>query len=45
MQRFYKDNTLVHQAFIKDGNVSVAEYVKTGGADLKVVGFVRVALS
>ncbi len=45
MQRFYKDNTLVHQAFIKDGNVSVAEYVKTGGDDLKVVGFVRVALS
>jgi len=45
MQRFYKDNTLVHQAFIKDANISVADYVKTGGADLKVAGFVRVALS
>lgn len=45
MQRFYKDNTLVHQAFIKDGNVSVADYVKSVNDDLKVLGFVRVALS
>ena len=45
MQRFYKDNTLVHQAFIKDANVSVADYVKSVNADLKVVGFVRVALA
>lgn len=29
MQRFYKDNTLVHQAFIKDNAVSVADYVKS----------------
>jgi len=45
MQRFYKDNTLVHQAFIKDGSVSVADYVKSVNADLKVVGYVRVSLS
>lgn len=45
MQRFYKDNTLVHQAFIKDGSISVADYVKSVNADLKVVGFERVALS
>ena len=45
MQRFYKDNTLVHQAFIKDNGISVADYVKSVNADLKVVGFVRVALS
>ena len=44
MQRFYKDNTLVHQAFIKDGSISVADYVKSVNADLKVTGFVRVAL-
>ena len=45
MQRFYKDNTLVHQAFIKDGSQSVADYVKSVNGDLKVVGFVRVSLA
>ncbi|MDR3025703.1 translation elongation factor Ts [Chryseobacterium sp.] len=44
MQRFYKDNTLVHQDFIKDGSISVADYVKSVNADLKVTGFVRVSL-
>lgn len=33
MQRFYKDNTLVHQAFIKDGAISVADYVKSVNAE------------
>src|SRR5574343_514212 len=45
MQKFYKENTLVHQAFIKDGGISVADYVKSVNADLKVTGFKRVALS
>ncbi|ASW75711.1 elongation factor Ts [Chryseobacterium piperi] len=45
MQRFYKDNTLVHQDFIKDSSISVADYVKSVNADLKVTGFVRVSLS
>lgn len=45
MQRFYKDNTLVHQAFIKDSGMSVADYVKSTDKDLKVVGFIRVSLT
>ena len=45
MQKFYKDNTLVHQAFIKDGGISVADYVKSVNSDLKVVGYVRVSLA
>ena len=45
MQKFYKDNTLVHQAFIKDSGVSVADYVKSVNGDLKVVGFVTVSLT
>ena len=44
MQRFYKDNTLIHQSFIKDGSMSVADYVKSVNGDLKVTGFVRVSL-
>lgn len=45
MQKFYKENTLVHQAYIKDGGISVADYVKSVNADLKVTGFKRVSLS
>lgn len=43
LKRFFKDNTLVNQAFIKDSKISVADYVKSYG-DVKVVGFERVAL-
>jgi len=43
LNRFFKDNTLVNQDFIKDSKLSVAAYVKTFG-DVKVTGFERVAL-
>ncbi|RQP09350.1 MAG: elongation factor Ts [Chryseobacterium sp.] len=45
MQKFYKDNTLVHQAYIKDTGMSVANYVKSVNDDLKVLGFIRVSLA
>lgn len=32
MNKFYKENTLVHQEFIMDGKMSVADYVKANGA-------------
>ncbi|GHA23807.1 elongation factor Ts [Salinimicrobium marinum] len=44
IKRFFKDNTLVNQAFIKDNKQTVAEYVKSEDANLQVVGFERVAL-
>ncbi|WP_459211274.1 translation elongation factor Ts [Aquimarina rhabdastrellae] len=44
IKRFFKDNTLVNQAFIKDSKQSVADYVKTLGNDVTVVAFERVAL-
>ena len=44
LNRFFKDNTLVNQDFIKDSKVSVANYVKTIGKDVKVVNYKRVAL-
>ncbi|MCF6297881.1 MAG: translation elongation factor Ts [Flavobacteriaceae bacterium] len=43
IKRFFKDNTLVNQAFIKDSKQTVAQYVKTIG-DLEVVSYSRVAL-
>jgi len=44
LNRFFKDNTLMAQAFVKDGNKSVADYLKGISADLKVTEFKRVAL-
>ncbi len=42
--RFFKDNTLVNQDYIKDGSMSVANYIKSVDAGLTVTGFKRVAL-
>lgn len=44
MNRFFKDNTLMAQAFVKDNSKSVADYLKSIDADLKVTDFKRVAL-
>lgn len=44
LKRFFKDNTLVNQDFIKDNKQSVAQYVKSVNGDLMVTGFERVAL-
>jgi elongation factor Ts len=45
LKRFFKDNTLVNQAFIKDSKKNVDQYVKeTLGKDAKVTDFKRVAL-
>ena len=44
LNRFFKDNTLVNQAYIKDGKQSVSDYVKSVDAELTITGFKRVAL-
>ena len=41
---FFKDNTLVNQAYIKDAKQSVSDYVKSVDAGLSVTGFKRLAL-
>ena len=43
IKRFFKDNTLVNQMFIKDNKQTVAQYVKTIG-DVTVTDFKRVSL-
>ncbi len=43
MGAFFKEQTLVAQSFVKDGNKTVADYLKEAG-DLKVIEFKRVAL-
>jgi elongation factor Ts len=44
MNRFFKDNTLVNQDYIKDNKMSVAAYVQSLDKNLIVTGFKRVAL-
>ena len=44
INRFFKDNTLVNQDYIKDSSMSVSAYVKSVDAGLTVTGFKRAAL-
>lgn len=43
LNAFFKENTLLAQAFVKDGAITVEAYLKSAG-DVKVTGFKRVAL-
>ena len=43
LKRFFKDNTLVNQDFIKDSKQSVSQYVKSIG-DISIVSYERVSL-
>ncbi len=44
LQKWYKEVTLLNQAFIKDGKISVKDYLSNHNKDLKVTGFERFGL-
>lgn len=44
LQKWYKEVTLLNQAFIKDGKITVKEYLAQYDKELKVTGFERFAL-
>lgn len=44
LNAFFKEQTLMAQPFVKDASKSVADYLKSVNADLKVIDFKRVAL-
>jgi elongation factor Ts len=44
LNAFFKESTLTAQAFVKDGGMSVGDYLKSVNANLKVTAFKRVAL-
>ncbi len=44
LNAFFKENTLLAQAFVKDGGMTVEAYLKSVNNDLKVTEFKRVAL-
>lgn len=45
MGKYFKENCLLEQAFVKDGDMTVAKYIesvaKELGGDIKMVKFVR----
>lgn len=44
LQKFYKDNTLVHQLFVKDSSKTVAQYLDSVSKGLTVTEFKRVVI-
>ena len=44
LNKFFKENTLLNQAFIKDNKLSVRQYLQGINKDLSVTGFVRFGL-
>jgi len=45
LNKFFKENTLLNQQFIKDNKISVGDYLKQANPALTVNGFVRFALN
>ena len=44
LKRFFKDNTLINQAFIKDTKISVSDYLSSFDKELTVTCFDRVSI-
>ena len=44
MNKFFKDNTLIDQPFVKDGSVTVGKYLDNVEAGLTVTAFKRIAV-
>jgi elongation factor Ts len=44
LQKFFKDSTLVHQAFVKDSSKTVAQYLDSVSKGLSVAEFKRVSI-
>ena len=44
INRFFKDNTLINQNYIKDGKISVSNYVSSFNKELIITGFCRLSL-
>ena len=44
LNKFFKENTLLNQIFVKDGKISVAEYLKSKNPELTAIGFKHVKL-
>lgn len=41
INKYFKENCLMKQEYVKDSNMSVEQYVKSVGADIKIVKFIN----
>jgi elongation factor Ts len=44
LNKFFKENTLLNQVFVKDGKIIVADYLKSKNPELTAIGFKHVKL-
>ena len=44
LKKFFKENTLINQTYIKDSKKTVMQYLKDASTDLSIVSFKRVSL-
>ncbi len=44
LNKFFKENTLLHQAYVKDSKMTVEQYLKSVSPDLTVTGFKHIEL-
>ena len=44
LKRFFKDNTLIHQAFIKDSKLTVSQYLSSFSSETKITSYSRVSI-
>jgi len=44
LKRFFKDNTLIHQSFIKDSKLSVSQYLSSYSTETKIIAYKRVSI-
>ncbi len=45
LNKFYRENTLLAQKFVRDNKMSVEQYLQSANKDLTVTGFYRLALA
>lgn len=45
LQKFFKEQTLLQQAYVKDSNLSVAQYIASVSKDLKIDAFLRISIA
>lgn len=45
LNKFFKENTLTEQSFIKDGKITVKQYLKNASPDLSIADFKRFSLN
>lgn len=44
LNKFFKENTLLNQVFVKDGKISVQDYLKSKNPELTAIGFRHIKL-